>query len=69
MGSDAATRAAAPEPSGDILQQQSVIRSRERSTVVFCGEQVDAGFALALALMEADEKFPIMSPEPDTERD
>jgi hypothetical protein len=41
---------------------------------VFSGEQVDAGFAIALALMEAHENLlvtsdKVMSDKPDTERD
>jgi hypothetical protein len=37
-----------------MRRPQSFVRSRNRSTVVFCGEQVNAGFALALALMGAE---------------
>jgi hypothetical protein len=36
---------------------------------VFSGEQVGAGFAIALALMEAHENLLVMSDKPDTERD
>jgi hypothetical protein len=53
----------------DAQQPLSVTRSRKRSTVVFCGERVSAGFALALAVMEAHQNLLIMSDKPDTERD
>jgi hypothetical protein len=53
----------------DALQPQPVTRSRKRSTVVFSGERVSAGLALALALMEAHENLLVMSDEPDAERD
>jgi hypothetical protein len=40
--------------SDDASALQSVAHSRECSTIVFCGdaEQVSAGFALALSMME-----------------
>jgi hypothetical protein len=68
---DAHATTPATAPPNDALRQQSVVRSYEHLTVVFCGdaEQVGAGFALALALMEANEEFLIMSSKPDTERD
>jgi hypothetical protein len=70
-GAHATTPATAPQSPDDALRQQLVVRSHEHSTVVFCGdaEQVSAGFALAIALIDANEEFLIMSPKPDTERD
>ena len=48
-------------------REQSVGRSRKRSTIVFCGDakQVSVGFALALAVMEDHENLLITSPESD----
>ena len=50
----------------NVPRQQSDVRSRKRPTVVFCGdaEQVSAGFALALDLMEFHADLLTMSPEP-----
>jgi hypothetical protein len=63
----AATPATAPQSPDDVLRQPPVVRSREQSTVVFCDdpEQVRAGFALALAVMQAHESLLIMSPDSD----
>ena len=49
----------------DVLRQQSVVRSRKRRTVVFYGdaEQVSAGFALALNVMESHTDLLTTSPE------
>jgi hypothetical protein len=62
VGSDRATPVTAVQP-------QPVVRSRKRTAVVFCGEDVSAGFALALAVMEAREDLLVISPKPDTEGD
>jgi hypothetical protein len=66
-GSDEVTPVAALQHPDDV--RRSHVRSRHSPTVVFCDENVTAGFALALALMEADETFLIMSPRPDMEGD
>jgi hypothetical protein len=43
--------------------ERSIVGSRESNTVVFCddAEQVCAGFALALAVMEAHENLRVLS--------
>jgi hypothetical protein len=68
-GPDAPISATATQSPNDVWREPSVVRSRERSTIVFSGEQVGAGFAIALALMEAHENLLVMSDKPDTERD
>ena len=57
--------------SNERRREQSVGRSRKRSTIVFCGdaEQVSVGFALALAVLEDHESLLIMSPESDRKGD
>ena len=54
-----------------VSGERSIVRSRESTTVVFCGdaEQVCAGFALALAVMEAHENLLVESPESDPKGD
>jgi hypothetical protein len=57
--------------SNERHREQSVDRSRKRSTIVFSGdaERVSAGFALALAVMEAHENLLITNPESDPKGD
>jgi hypothetical protein len=70
-GSGRATPAMTPHPPDDVLRQPTLLHSRERSTIVFCGdaEQVGAGFALALAVMKAHENLLIMSLESNPKGD
>jgi hypothetical protein len=57
--------------SDTVSGERSIVRSRESTAVVFCGdaEQVCAGFALALAVMEAHENLLVRSPEADPKGD
>jgi hypothetical protein len=70
-GSGRTTPVMTPHPSDDVLRQPTVLHSRARSTIVFCGdsEQVGAGFALALAVMEAHEDLLIMGLESNPKGD
>ena len=57
--------------SNERRREPSVGGSCKRSTVVFCGdaEQVNVGFALALAVMEAHEDLLLRSPDSDRKGD
>jgi hypothetical protein len=56
--------------SDDASALQSVAHSRECSTIVFCGdaEQVSAGFALALNVMEVHADLLITTLQPTSQR-
>ena len=65
VGSERLTAATELRRPTNVLRQQSVVRSRKRRTVVFYGdaEQVSAGFALALNVMESHADLLTMSHE------
>jgi len=71
IGSDGVPPPIELRRSDAVSGERSILRSRESANIVFCGdeEHVRAGFALALAVMEAHQNLLITSLEADPKRD